>query len=376
MARRGKWLSGVSPQMPASEAARLGLESRLHLVWRYLPLAAQRADEDLEYVHQLRVASRRAVAALECFAEFAPPRGLQKLARDVKRIRKAAGAARDADVLLDHLRERSRQVGDNSWKPVIEIVLQRRHKAQRPIEKVYQRLAERRFGRKIERFLHKVHFRPSADAARTTAGNGSAGVAKARNGEASNGKHGVHVEPTREPSFGQFALTSLSRAVEVFFAAGQADLHDIAALHEFRIRGKALRYSIELFAGAFPPVLREQLYPFVEEMQERLGDVNDHAAAITTFTDLKTDAAARAGELIDRLLIERRAALTEAHTRFLEWWAADRAAELRARFDDLLAGSGGERTAAALSVPTAAPAQGVQPAPEAALESVVPPRRS
>lgn len=331
MARRGKWLTGISPEVPASEAARQALESRLHLVWRFLPLAAQRAEDDPEYVHQLRVASRRAMAAVKCFAEFAPPRRLNKLARKLKKVRKAAGAARDADVLLAHLREQARQSGEGSWKPVLEIVIQRRHAAQRPIQKVHRRLAADHFGRRIERLLHKVHFRPAPPEAtvQSSQGAGSDHLAVA---PAANGSR----LPAREPTFGEFARTSLSRGVDAFFAAGEQDLHEIQALHAFRIEGKALRYSIELFAGAFAPAMREELYPIVEKMQERLGEVNDHATAIATFGQLKSEAGPRSTDALDRSLAERRAALNHAQHEFLEWWTPLRAQELRRRFDELL----------------------------------------
>ena len=43
-------------------------------------------------------------------------------------------------------------------------------------------------------------------------------------------------------------------------------------LHELRIAGKRLRYSIELFHSAFPAALREKAYPQVEQLQSGLGN--------------------------------------------------------------------------------------------------------
>jgi hypothetical protein len=59
----GKWIAGLTPEMPIEEAARIVLAVRLSAARHHLPLAAGRADEDVEHVHQLRVASRRAGAA-------------------------------------------------------------------------------------------------------------------------------------------------------------------------------------------------------------------------------------------------------------------------------------------------------------------------
>ena len=54
------------------EVAHGVLASHLQSGLRWLPLAAEKSEEDVEYVHQLRIASRRAVAALRTFAELIP----------------------------------------------------------------------------------------------------------------------------------------------------------------------------------------------------------------------------------------------------------------------------------------------------------------
>ena len=62
-----KWGKGLSPDQPTSEVARTVLDARLKTVWHWLPLAAEKSEEDVEYVHQLRVAgapSRRGPAGL------------------------------------------------------------------------------------------------------------------------------------------------------------------------------------------------------------------------------------------------------------------------------------------------------------------------
>ena len=73
MVRKGKWISDVSPDEPLLVVARCVLESRLEQVWHYLPRAADE-PEHVENVHQLRVSTRRAMAALEIFQDLEPPR--------------------------------------------------------------------------------------------------------------------------------------------------------------------------------------------------------------------------------------------------------------------------------------------------------------
>ena len=69
-----KWIEGVSPGDRTSDVAMRTLQSRLGAVLRSLPLAAEKAEEDLEYVHELRVGMRRATAALRLYEDWMPPR--------------------------------------------------------------------------------------------------------------------------------------------------------------------------------------------------------------------------------------------------------------------------------------------------------------
>src|SRR5688572_29922151 len=151
MARKGKWIEGTSADQPVSTAARRPLEVRLAVVWHYLPLAARRADEDIEHVHQLRVASRRAVAALEIFWDLLPKRRARWLRKRLKEIRRTAGEARDDDVLaarLEHWAQRHPPV-----KLVLKQVLKHRRKAQQPIEKIHRKLVDENFQRGLGQLL-------------------------------------------------------------------------------------------------------------------------------------------------------------------------------------------------------------------------------
>ena len=57
-----------------------------------LPLALQQAVKDVEHVHQLRVATRRARAALDIFADCLPDGAFTAAKKQLRKIRRAAGA--------------------------------------------------------------------------------------------------------------------------------------------------------------------------------------------------------------------------------------------------------------------------------------------
>ena len=139
MARSTKWIKDVSPDQPAADVARLALCARLDAVVYFLPKAAMEADEDIEYVHQLRVATRRSMAAILTFQSLLPVRRTDKLRKMLRRLRKAAGEARDLDVLYERLDKQARRTHIPGMKKVLTKVSRRRDAAQRPLLKIHQK---------------------------------------------------------------------------------------------------------------------------------------------------------------------------------------------------------------------------------------------
>ncbi len=102
-----KWFSDVNSDAPLAEAARRVLTTRLHAVGKYLQSVAKAESEDPEDIHQLRVSSRRTTAGLDIFADCFPSKVPSKAKKELKRLRRAAGAARDWDVFLNSLKNRA-----------------------------------------------------------------------------------------------------------------------------------------------------------------------------------------------------------------------------------------------------------------------------
>jgi CHAD domain-containing protein len=67
--------------------------------------------EDVERLHDMRVASRRLRAALEIFAPCFPAKPLRATLKEVKAIADALGERRDRDVAIGSLEEFAAQVG-------------------------------------------------------------------------------------------------------------------------------------------------------------------------------------------------------------------------------------------------------------------------
>src|SRR5262245_49057832 len=101
-----KWIADLRADMPASAAAQITLSLRLGAVRDRLPDAVFRSEDDHEHVHQLRVSTRRAAAAMRLFADCVPEALHRKTRKALRALRRSAAEARDWDVFLAMLQAR------------------------------------------------------------------------------------------------------------------------------------------------------------------------------------------------------------------------------------------------------------------------------
>jgi CHAD domain-containing protein len=307
MIQKSKWIAVDSPNEPVTRVARRAVRDRLLWVRHYMSLSAKRPEEDVEYVHQLRVCSRRATAALATFEAFFPKRRAAWFKKQLKRIRRAAGAARDFDVLALRLATALKSESSEAAAGLSAWVADDRRKAQPAIDEVHNRLRKRKFKRRIRQLASGARFRGPANLC--------------------------------EPTFAEAARCGMRHTLEEFFAAAEADLKDTGRLHVLRIAGKRLRYAMEIFAGAFGSKFRKQLYPRVEELQEKLGEINDHVAAVAHCQrGLHEIANESQRQLLARLLAAEEKSRDESLAAFFQFWTAERSEDLRHQFYSELSG--------------------------------------
>lgn len=297
-----KWIHGVAPEDSVQTAASRALAIRLNDVRHALPLAARKAQKDTEYVHQLRVLSRRSMAAVRLYEGYLPRNQRKWLKKRLKKTRSAAGAARDLDVLMEKHRFEDDPVG----RKILKSVRKRRNAVQEPINHIYKTLDK---GKRLQRVTREIlkKLSESEDA-----------------------------QKPRSLSFHQWALKRLDQSAQRFFDAEPENKTHLSELHYFRIQAKRLRYSIELLAPAFGPELRNDVYPKIEELQERLGEINDHRFAIGAFDKWKKQFKDEETAYLEQCISDERTQLEEKLQGFETWWTDERKQTLRTALNRIL----------------------------------------
>jgi CHAD domain-containing protein len=300
MGRNSKWIE-CQPTDTVDRVCQRAVATRLGRLWHYLERAVHDPTSEVESVHQLRVFTRRSAAAIELFEDWLPKRRVRWLRKQLKRIRKSAGPARDLDVLRIRWTAELAQLPPGQAALLLEQVKRRRRRAQWPIEDAYQNLASKRFPRRARKLTRRIGYR----------GNPA----------------------LRHDTIESLAHSELRRLLNPYFAAAAADLHDIEGLHAFRIESKHVRYAMEIFAGVFDDGFRGQLYPLVADLQDRLGRINDHATAQQNLLAWcnETEAPAVRQALEAGIRLEQRA-LETSRIEFLTWWNCERRDDLRRQF--------------------------------------------
>lgn len=302
VAHAPKWIIAESDERITEVVAR-SLQGRLKSVQKYLPLAAVKHDESIEYVHQLRVSTRRADAALDMYRELLPQWRVAWIEKQLARIRRATNDARDDDVLARRLAK------DQAPAAVALLNRVREHRtaAQQAVREVYERLTEKkRFDRREEKLLKRVRLR---------------------------GKH----RKSKEPTFRDWAVPQLRTVIDEFFEAAAGDLDNTNRLHQFRIVGKKLRYAMELLSAAFGSELREIAYPLLETLQNQLGQINDHASALGRIGHWRVESAdAESEKYLSEMEQYECEQLSDSRQRFTIWWSVEQQSQLRDAFESVL----------------------------------------
>lgn len=231
-------------------------------------------------LHELRIACRRAEAALRLCREVADSRACRWLHKHLRTLRRACNDARDCDVLFAWIKRHDATAAKHWGRE-----LQAQRQALQPlIVKLAARLTE---DRSLNRHS-KSALRRLRDCER------SGRVASA---------------------FGRRLFSEVHR----FVLSLPVDREDSAALHQLRIIGKRLRYASEIVTEVWPDIELAELREHVQTLQKRLGAIHDQQVGQQRLQKLYGK---QSGRSIGALLQRSRDTCVREQRRFWRWWRA------------------------------------------------------
>jgi CHAD domain-containing protein len=277
-------------------------------------------DLDTEFLHDLRVAVRRARSVLRELRGVHPPTERARLRAELRWAQGLTGPVRDLDVQLlewDAMTEALPPGRAAELAPLRELVSRRRAAA---LRRLRRGLRGDRFADALVawRALAASRAGPGAAAERPSAGLPIEAVAGDR-------IRSVYRRMVRDGS-----------AID--------DGSPPEALHDLRKRGKELRYLLELFGGLFPGSVVKPMVSALKSLQDVLGRFQDRAVQAELLRGLGDELAAQPGGpaalmsvgLVVEALHADQAAAREAFAERFEAFASARQRErMRATFPKL-----------------------------------------
>ena len=222
--------------------------------------AGSRTGDDIEDVHDMRVATRRMRSALQLLGTYYKPKALRPLVRGLRKVARSLGTVRDLDVLIQNLQTYQATL-DEEGKTGIQAIIDRLD-------------GERTFARHhLVRTLDKNNYRRFTNE-----------YAEFLTAEGST----KNLDPDDvQPSQVRHLLPSLiyDHLGTVRAYDQTIEQADALTLHALRIEFKRLRYLVSLFSD----VLGSSAKEFITELkaiQDHLGRINDLHVAQDRLCDL------------------------------------------------------------------------------------------
>jgi CHAD domain-containing protein len=223
-----------------------------------------RAGEDIEYLHRMRVASRRLRAALPVFAPCLPRKKYGRWLADIRRITRVLGDARDADVQIAALRKYRKKVmksgdGDTGGKkPGDEAIME-------GLGYLLSKTRERRteYQKEIISALSNIEKHHVIEEIRESVVSGAARAGSLRKKSRMTG-----IPPT--------AVLHIGKGIDKLLMYDEWVKYPdaVAEHHAMRIAAKQLRYMMELYSPLYRRGLKKPISQ-VTRLQEILGELHD-----------------------------------------------------------------------------------------------------
>ena len=239
------------------------------------------ASEDPEYIHQMRVATRRLRAALRLFGPLLPAGFADPLLEPLRELMTVLGRARDLDVLLAEIAEPVLQAlpDEPRLAALVGVITERRFDAR---QAALRFMRSPRHGSIVLQALATLYEKEKQENVGTgETGCPAAGMKCPEAGTVADQPELVK-EAEREEAltliaFAENRLRRLRKKVLALAAAARID--NPSSLHALRIGIKRLRYALEFFTPLAAPKAMRRMLAHLTSLQNSLGQINDLASA-------------------------------------------------------------------------------------------------
>lgn len=247
---------GVLADDPMAEAGRKVL--RFHFYQMLAHEQGTRLGEDIEELHDMRVATRRMRAAFEIFGDYFSRKAVKAHLRALRSTGRSLGRVRDLDVFMEkavHYLDASHEDDRPGLEPLLHGWEAERESARAEMLAHLDSQAYRQFVENFGSFLE-------------TPGEG------VRKLDSMAPQVTRHIAPTQ--------IYARLGAVRAY--AALLDSASLEQLHGLRIQFKRLRYTLEYFREILGPEAKDVINE-IKTIQDHLGDLNDANVACQILND-------------------------------------------------------------------------------------------
>jgi CHAD domain-containing protein len=210
-----------------------------------------RKAQDIECIHHMRVASRRARSALRLFKECFPGALLRRWQKEIRNVTRCLGSARDLDVQIEVLKAFRHAHDKAEYKMGISHILyhvrEKRREVQNEVIRSLEKIEAKGILQKMSLYLQEIL------------------------------PHGSFRDGPRPSLFmlqraGSLIIDELDALLA--YRSYVEKEHADDELHQMRIAAKHLRYTMEIFSNMYDDNLDEYIEA-VKTLQKHLGEMHD-----------------------------------------------------------------------------------------------------
>jgi CHAD domain-containing protein len=249
---------GITPDEPMSEAGRKVLAFHFARMLEHEP--GTRAGEDIEELHDMRVATRRMRSALRVFGPYYQSRAIRPFVAGLRRTARALGRVRDLDVFLQKAATYLDGLGGDRSHDLDVLLAAWQEQRAEARARMLDVLDSAKYGDFVDAFALFIE---------------SAGAGARESG-------GIPPRPTLVRHVAPKLIYDRWARVHAFGLVLEGA--PISVLHALRIECKRLRYTLEFFAEVLAPSAGDVIEAVVK-LQDHLGDLNDADVANAMLSD-------------------------------------------------------------------------------------------